>query len=380
MSPTVRRVILACWSTATATFIACGSGADAAPPSSVGSGGGGASGGLGGAAGGASATGGAGTTGFDAGNPDANEDAGCFGVSEKGQSTPLHLYVLMDKSSSMSGFKWEAAKAGLSAFVSDPSSDGVAVALKFFPRPPGGPGLCDQHAYATPDTPFAPLPGNRQALLDAIAAAAPSGLTTPTWPALGGGLLAGIEVAQNNPGHSAAVLLVTDGVPQGPADSCAGVDPTSTSEIAKLAAAGAAFSPPVRTFVVGLPGVDQTFANTVAQAGGTASAILVSSTNVEQEFRDALATVRGEALPCEYQLPSDVSSGKYDTAHVNVELGSSGGKTQLASGDCAKGGDWSYDDPKNPTKIVLCPSVCDSVKHDFQATISVVLGCLTLVK
>lgn len=360
-----------------AAFFACGSEADEAP-SSGGSGGGSGSGGLVGFGSTSGSGGGLNDTGV---NDVIDPDGGCFYTSEQGTATPLHLFIAMDKSSSMLGFKWDAAKAGLTAFVKDQASAGVYVGLKFFPRAPDATPACDQKAYSITDTPFAVLPGNAAAIEAALAAATPDGLSTPVYPALGGAILKGIELAQNNPGHTSAVLLVTDGVPQGPAATCQGVDPTLTSEIAKLAATGLAFNPPVSTYVIGLPGVDQAFANAVAQAGGSTSAILVSNTNVQKEFQDALAKVRGQALPCEYEIPEKVQKGEIAYNLVNVALTPGGGSLQklLQTQDCNAGGDWYYTST-TPKKIVLCPSTCAKVKQDYLAKIEVQLGCATLVK
>ncbi|MBI3204602.1 MAG: VWA domain-containing protein [Myxococcales bacterium] len=363
---------------AAAGFFACGSEADEAPGSGgSGAGGAGGTGGLNLGGGGSSGSGG---VLIDSGNNDAiDPDAGCFYDKEEGKNTPLHLFIALDKSSSMSGFKWDAAKAGLIAFVNNPTSGGVHVGLKLFPRAIDGTPVCDQKPYATPDTPFALLPGNATAIETAIKAAVPDGLSTPVYPALGGALLKGIEITQNNPGHTAAVLLVTDGQPAGPAPLCGSVNPELTSEIAKIAASGLSYS--VLTFVIGLPGVDQAFANAVAQAGGTTSAILVSNTNVQKEFENALAKVRGEALPCEFEIPDKVQKGEIAFNKVNVGLTPAGGALQLLkqTTDCAKGGDWYYS-ATTPKKIVFCPSTCAAVKKDYGAKIEIQLGCDTVIK
>ena len=354
---------------------ACGSEADDAP----GSGGDGGSGGSGGLNVGGG-TGGSGGTVLDTGLNDAlDPDGGCFYTKEVGKNTPLQLFIALDKSSSMLGFKWDAAKAGLISFVKNPTSAGIHVGLKFFPRAGDGTPVCDQKPYSTPDTPFALLPGNAAAIEAAINAAAPDGPSTPTYPALGGAILKGIEIGKNNPGHTAAVLLVTDGAPAGPAPLCQGVDPTSTAEIAKLAASGLSFS--VLTFVIGLPGVDQAFANAVAKAGGSNSAILVSNTNVQKEFEDAMGKVRGEALPCEYEIPEKVQKGEISYNLVNVALTPGGGALQILkqTTDCNAGGDWIYSNT-TPKKILLCPSVCAAVKKDYLAQIEIQMGCATVIK
>jgi hypothetical protein len=315
---------------------------------------------------------------IDVARPDGlTPDAACGVVQESAEITPLHLYVMMDKSSSMAGNQWQSAVAGLSAFVGDPSSAGIDIALKFFPREPSATPACDQKAYATPSVAYGLLPGNASAIQAALSAESPNGLSTPTWPALGGALLKSIEVLQNNPGDSAAVLLVTDGVPQGPAPLCGGVDPADWNEISSLAQSALGFGVP--TYVIGLPGVDQSFANQVAQAGGTTSAILVSNVNVEQEFQNALSKVRGQALSCEYVLPAKVEKGEIAFNKVNVVITPGGGApmTLLQTPDCNQAPGWYYDNPSQPTKILLCPSVCDGLKQDFQAKVEILLGCAT---
>ncbi len=360
-----------------AAAIAACSGADEKPSSTVTGGTGGQA--AGGTAGTDSGAGGNGAIAIDAGGDVLDLDGGCGLIQKQAQATPLQLYVMVDKSSSMAGSKWDSAVAGLSAFVNDPASAGISVALSFFPRPADGTPVCDQNAYKTPKVAFDVLPKNAQAILTALAAETPDGLSTPTYPALGGALLGGIEVASNNPGHTAAVLLVTDGVPQGPAPSCGGVDPEDTQAIAGLAQSAANFSPPVLTYVIGLPGVDQTFAHTIAQAGGTTSAILVSTANVQTEFQEALAKVRGQALPCELEIPEEVRSGQIAYDKVNVLFTPGGGTTETIAQttDCDAAPGWMYG-PDQKT-IILCPEICEKLKADFEAKLDVLLGCKTLV-
>lgn len=350
---------------------ACAPGSDL--PSDVSSGAG-LAGGQGGSGGEPVLTVGAGPD-SDAG-PDP--DAACGLVTEEADATPLNLYIVFDKSSSMAGNKWDSAKAGLAAFVNDPSAAGVRVALNFFPK--AGPATCDQFAYKEPLVPFGELPMNATAITDAMNAAAPNGTSTPIYPALGGAILKGIEVAQNTPGDASAVLLVTDGLPQGPAAMCGGVNPEDPDAIANLAATGANYTPPVPTFVIGLPGVDQSFANKVAASGGTDAAILVSAANVQAEFQAALAKVRGKALPCEFFIPEKVEGGDVDPGLVNV-LFTPGGAMPVVlpqDADCSGEG-WRYDDPVKPTKIIFGPASCQDVKSDYKAKVQILLGCETEV-
>lgn len=323
-----------------------------------------------------------GTSLFDAGVGDADPDAACALFEEQGLTKPVNLYIMFDKSSSMAGDKWDSAKAGLVAFVNDDASAGLRVALRFFPREPDATPACDQFAYQEPTVPFGELPAHAQAIQDGMDAEQPDGFSTPVYPALGGAILKGIEVAENNPGEVSAVLLVTDGEPQGPAPTCGGVDPEDPQVIADLAATGANYVPPVVTYVVGLPGVNQSFADLVAQAGGTDSAIVVAVTNVEEEFRQALAQVRGDAVPCEYFLPDKVQNGEFQITEVNIEIspGDGGDPTLLPQDPACTGPGWRYDVPSAPTSIILCPETCEALKQDLGASIRIVLGCVTITR
>ncbi|AUX36468.1 MULTISPECIES: vWA domain-containing protein [Sorangium] len=308
-------------------------------------------------------------------------DAACGLVTEEAIAVPLNLYIMMDKSSSMEGGKWDSAKVGLTAFVNNARFAGVRVALRFFPRAADAVPACDQNAYKPPLVPFGPLPDNAGAIVDAIEDESPDGLSTPIYPALGGALLEGIEMAQNHPGEASAVLLVTDGKPQGPAAQCGGANPEDPAAIAALAAAGARYRPPVRTFVIGLPGVDQSIANQIAAAGGTDAAVLVASTNIAVEFQSALAKVTGQALPCEYEVPSEVAGGQIAFNDVNVLFGLDGAPQEiLPQSPGCDGPGWRYDNPSSPTALVLCPDTCGAARNASVAKIQILLGCETVLR
>jgi len=299
----------------------------------------------------------------------------CASIDQQASPTPLNLYIMLDRSSSMAGSKWDAAKAGITAFTTDGASAGIELAFNSFPEGAAG---CDQTVYKAPAVGWGELPGIAPAVEAELMTLAADGFSTPMYQALGGALLECVEMAENFPAEAAAVLLVTDGAPQGPMGTCGGVDPEDPQAVADLAEA--ALDLGVTTFVVGLPGVDQSFANLVAQAGGSGSAILVGNTNVEQEFRDALAQVRGDLLPCEYAIPLEVEMGNVEITQVNVKVGLEGGEPAIVpqNPDC-DGPGWYYDDPQAPTLILLCPATCDAVSTDPNASIQIALGCATVV-
>lgn len=328
------------------------------------------------------------------GTPESSvdRDAACAASTEEATATPANLYVLYDKSSSMgpevTSTKWAGARKGMEAFLKDPASNGLRMALNFFPRPNDGTPACDSAAYMAPRVGYDVLPANVAKILAGIDAEKPDGFNTPIYPALGGALRKSIEEIKARPGEAGAVILITDGEPQGPAATCgsgsSAANPEDPKVIADVAAIGLKNSPSIKTFVVGLPGVNVAVANQIAAAGGTTAAILATDpTKVDDGFRDALLIVRGKALSCELNMPTKVIKGEIAVGLVNVVYSKGGApppQTLYQDPTCVTGEGWRYDDPAKPTKIILCPKTCETVRNDFKAKIEILLGCKTEVK
>lgn len=75
--------------------------------------------------------------------------AGCATTSVRATQTPVDVYFVLDTSGSMDDLigpqesKWNAIVAALSAFIDDPASSGLGVALEYFPTTlPGVPSSC----------------------------------------------------------------------------------------------------------------------------------------------------------------------------------------------------------------------------------------------
>ena len=319
---------------------------------------------------------------FDANVDTIDPDGACAASVTAADVAPVDLYVMFDKSESMST-KWAPATSGLTTFVKDPASAPLHIALDFFPRPPDSTAACDQHAYETPVVAWGDLPANADPIVAAMTGETPDGFGTPMYPALGGAILGASAEAGSRPGDRAAVLLVTDGEPDGPGTDCGGVDPNDPTVIANLAASGlTAVSPTVRTFVIGLPGVNVSVANQIAAAGGTDSAILVTDpSTIEDEFEKALAKVKGEALPCDFPIPPKLKDGEIAFDKVNVDWTKSDGSVVdlLQNPGCTGGEGWYYD-ASPPTEIILCPTTCSDVRDDPKASISILLGCQTMIR
>jgi hypothetical protein len=314
---------------------------------------------------------------------DAADAGSCVPTYVNAETKTLNLLILLDKSSSTQGTKWNAAVTALTAFVNDARSAGVRVGLQFFPRPADAVPLCSFGGYAGLRVPFTLLPGGAAALQSALQSASPDGTTTPTYPALGGALLATAnEITPRAATDVGAVLLVTDGEPVGPAPLCAGVDPTDPAQIGNIARTALQANPPVRTFVIGLPGVAQTTIDAIAAAGGTTKGFLIDGTQVESALTQALVKVRSAAIPCEYGLPSEVISGAVSLSFVNVSYTSAAGaarETIPQTSDCSTGG-WTYRGTGASTAIVICPTTCDRLRGSATGKVDVALGCATLVR
>ncbi|MBK8256534.1 MAG: VWA domain-containing protein [Polyangiaceae bacterium] len=426
-------VALAC---AAAIAVGCG---DTGGTGSGGFGGAGNSGGSStsgmGATGGTSNVGGlfGGATGTGTGTGGIQE---CASETQQGTFTPVDLVIMLDQSGSMAGevgntTVWALVTDALKTFVQAPDAAGLSVGLQYFPLPDGactscadcflpdlqitdtstntcccspptgqscaladgaacpGGGICFQGQcysgganatcnkaeYADLEVPVSVLPGNASALVNSLTMHAPKGLT-PTAPALSGAIDAAIARAQAAPDHTVAVVLASDGVPT----ECA---PQDISQISMLAATAAAGNPKVLTYVIGIG--DVAALNTIAQAGGTTKAFLVSTNgNAGQQFLDAMKKIQGSLLACEFDIPQP-SQGELDYELVNVQITPEGGAPEIVPqvanvGACGSGAGWYYDNPASPQKIILCDATCELVKASNKAGIDIVFGCQTIVK
>jgi hypothetical protein len=92
--------------------------------------------------------------------------------------------------------------------------------------------------------------------------------------------------------------------------------------------------------------------------------------------------VRGDALPCSYEIPEGVTDGNVTIAQVNVEVtpGGGGDPYVVPQNATCNGEGWFYDDPLDPTSIELCPDTCSALKADLEAGIEILLGCATVLK
>jgi hypothetical protein len=250
----------------------------------------------------------------------------------------------------------------------------------------GATGECDLANYEKAAVPIASLPVNEPALTRALRTKTPSG-GTPMRSAVEGALKQLRTHLEMNPGRKAALVLASDGLP-----SCSPAVMHGIPAIANLVGMAMTATPSVSTYVVGVFSAAeiagaQPQLDSVAMAGGTGQAfVLMASDDLAKGLQDALNTIRGSALSCEFKVPPGKGDG-LDFGRVNVRFTPTSGAREdlpyvrnMAACDPARGG-WYYDvDPASggtPTRIHVCAASCEKFKQDGAAKVDLLFGCLT---
>jgi hypothetical protein len=268
--------------------------------------------------------------------------------------------------------RWDEVSKALNAFVNSPTPAmaGIGVGIGFFPLNMGGiiplPS-CNAPDYAKPAVPIMPLPGNATAIGNAIRMNMPSG-GTPTYPALQGAIdYAKAYTMQQMGKRSAAVLLVTDGVPSGCSQT------NMIPDIAMLAQQAYAGMPQIKTFVVGMG--DTAALDQVALAGsGGMTHYIPARGDIAGALSTALTQITG-MITCTYAVPATA----VDPTSVNIQI-TTGGMTRDVGkvanvAACGSLGGWYYDNEMKPTMIILCPGTCSEARADANANVQVLYGC-----
>jgi len=337
------------------------------------------------------------------------------------QAIPLDIYIELDQSTSMGDSnKWTSVTGALASFVQQPASAGMSVGLGYFAveTPPptcsttscttsgdcgsaacgpcianacvgaiaaglgGGGDSCNAADYATPSVEIAALPGVAGAITSSIAMHSPT-TGTPTVQALQGALQHATGWAMQHAGDAVVVVLATDGEPS---DNCMPEDVPSVESVATMGKNG---SPSIRTFVIGVDdGTNLSDLNGIAAAGGTGSAYIVNAgSGAGQAFLDALNAIRHSVLGCTYQIPLPSNGDMPDFQAVNVVYTpGNGGSPETfpyvgSQAQCpATGNAWYYDNPTNPTQIILCSATCSTVEADTAGSVAIALGCATVIQ
>ena len=309
----------------------------------------------------------------DAGFSTTTFDLGCASASSQASLVPVNLVFLLDQS----GFDGRRGQRRSGAQVEprdrrarrllrrSRSSAGLSASLALFPS---ATDVCNPSVYYAAAVPMEPLPDATR-FAQAMAAAMPMG-DTPTRPAILGAIDYAKDTSDATPGARTAIVLVTDGDP----DVCDSSVANVSFEVAKVAST-------IPTYVIGV-GQSLSSLDMIAASGGTGAPTLVDvgdSAATKSEFLTALENIRGLVLSCDFPLPSPPAGMTLDFTAVNVlYTPSAPPPTQLLyDSACSTGIGWRYDDPKQPTKVELCPSSCATVRQDHGGRIDVVFGCAT---
>lgn len=346
--------------------------------SSQGGSGGGVTGGAGGA-GGSNTGAGGGLMLEDGGIDDAplTEDAACAAEAVQAELIPLDILILLDRSGSMYGTKWDGSVNALTSFVNAPTSAGISTGIVYYPLDSVPyDEQCDYTLYDLPVVDMGELPANAAAMAASLQGEDPNGGTTPTYGALKGTLFWATAYQDANPNRKVIVVLATDGDP----NSCPSspVDQNSAAQIGNLAASALNYNG-VQTYVVAIQGSNVAALNQIAAAGGTGMAFDVTG-NINA-FSDKMEEIRKQALACEFNIPEPPMGNQVDPEKVAVKYTPGGSDMGMEIpkttnfGTCGSSDGWYYDNDASPTKIFLCPGTCDAIQQDGEAKVDVLFGC-----
>jgi uncharacterized protein YegL len=315
----------------------------------------------------------------DAGFVEPDADIPCATAQQRADPVPLAMIVLVDRSGSMTGEKWEAATKAIRAFADRSEVVGMKMGLQFFP-PISGTTDCASKDFENLAVPVGPLPDNVIPIQQKLAVATVTG-STPMGAGLAGSITAMRSFIANDPMHQGVVILVTDGEPAG----CGG----NVSAVAATAAEGlkpVTDLPSIRTFTVGMAGASFSSLNQIAQAGGSTQSFNVGGgVAAQQALLEALDEIRAGVVACEYSLPAvPPGEGTLDFDKVGLEFQPGGNdpnetirKVANLEACGAKTGGFYYDDPVRPTKVVLCPATCATVRGGtLEAKVDIIFGCI----
>lgn len=313
----------------------------------------------------------------------------CAAEVTEAQLRPVYLAFAFDVSGSMGKgdyayhdreLKWDPVVAATQSFFESSGSVALSASLTFFPA---AKDRCDHEIYASPDVPMTSLPSG--AFREAIAAVTPQSADdwrggTPTLAVVQGTLSFLKPQTEEDPSSIYALVLVTDGHPQGCKD-----DDDDIDRVAELVAAA---SPRIPTYVIGVenpPGGPDTVSDlhAIAAAGGTERAFLIETGDPDQTRRDfegVIEAIRGRSVSCDVTIPPPPSGQTFDPGMVNVTYEVTDTHQSFSHDQsCQHPDSWRYDDPSDPTTIQLCPETCALAQGTTEATLLVEFGCASRV-
>ena len=381
------------------SLAACGSDSSEFPENSSSSGGTSGSGpGIGASGGQAS----------DAGLSEDGQFEKCAEARDAAERLPLHLVLLLDRSSSMCCYdqfcqrvtgqelhrdcdngssRWAVTAGALASFFGSAETAGITTSVLPFPAAGSRDAQCTADYAGQVSSSEVALPSDLTGAFNGLKPPN-EGNVTPTTPAFEGALDVARALRASVPAEdTVAILFATDGQPK---DCGSTFSPNHGYENGDIgpsaAAAAAAAAQGIRTYVIGLDDPNENLKpnlTALAAAAGTAPPALISLSDPSQaatQLKDALNAVRGKALGCELIVPEPPAGKTLDPKKINVVYRPGGGGDSRIlpySEDCSDANGWHYDDVTNPTRITLCAASCSRAQDDPQGRLEVVLGCET---
>jgi hypothetical protein len=325
---------------------------------------------------------------------------GCAELTAGTEVLPAVLQLLVDTSGSMndeapggSRSKWDVTRDALLAAVERIPAE-AALGVSFYPNVAQNAQPCYDPQTAVPIGLLgAPSSGQRQAITRAFEGVLPQG-GTPTHDAYQFAL----SQLQASPALGRRfVVLITDGVPTFSLGCVGGrgfgrfQQPVDAAPL--IAEAATAQADELSTFVIGSPGSEdgRESLSRLAEAAGTARPgcshqglnychfDMTTQSDLGAGLADALRTITGTALSCDYPLPAPPPGAVLDLDLVNLTLAAAaGGEEQLprsTGAQCTEG--WQYADDQ--TRVVLCPSTCERVRSS-RGQVTLRVGCATVLR
>jgi hypothetical protein len=298
----------------------------------------------------------------------------CVATSEKAEATPLDMLFVLDWSGSMQGESWAGSTSALTAFMTDPDSAGISAGMVYFPTIKDNfDDTCDPQLYSVLDVQFGTLPGNAFALTNSMPADA-IGSPSPLYAGLRGAIQTAVARQDALPTHKVIVVLATDGW----YNTC-GEGIASIAEWPDIAQDYNG----VETYVIAVQSsadINYDGLEQIAAAGGTT---VYDASDIDA-FKDKIEEIREKALGCDFTLPPPPQGEVLvpDEVNFTYKPGGTGEAITLPRADdledCGGEPGWYYDNNVNPTKIIVCPVSCVTIKNDLAAEVEVAFGCASV--
>jgi hypothetical protein len=337
----------------------------------------------------------------------------CAKAQAQALKVPIYMHIVLDGSGSMADDnKWIAAVGALDAIFDElfaEQNPAIGLGLTVF-GDANDTTITDTTAGPYPTKTDVPVgfvtPAQHLALRQRIDLSAPN-LGTPTYEVMSGVfpvMETFVPQAPLRTGGRRLVVLMTDGVPDPDMPAGQNEQPYTLklvqNEFNKTPPAG-----PITTFAVGVgplgpPTVpvqyDPRWLGALAMAGGAPNLPCdpnevnnpanmcdfqitpgsLTADQLKQQFIDTITKIRSIALGCDYTL--DKSGGPIDPTQVNVVFTDGSGNQTLLPQDPNNG--WTYDDPTDPSEVILHGQSCTEAKGDPNGKIDIVIGCKTVIK